>query len=270
MDQTEIKKSLWWGHFTIPEDRAGYWRIGPLDLWVYRSRQEWRLASENGSDPLDEGLRVEVPLAKDLPEDQPNAHRFGFRKTKGTLQLVPTLADRAIVINPATPFSLLPNEELTIYVSTALWVKIQAGEPPHDLLEIPTYRPSDTWFGPSTREGELCYAGRTSARQQLENLPIRHHRAVSSVRVRNLANSNLSVERLKLPMPHMSLFASEDGQLWTETVTLQREHDGELAALQLSKKPPAMITKPRLICGPREQPTKGLLIRAFGGLIGRE
>jgi len=270
MDESKAEKPFWWGKYTIPEDEAGHWRIGPLDLWVYRSRHEWRIASENSDDPLDGGLLVQVPLAKDLSEDQPNAHRFGFRKTKGTLLLVPTLADRSIVINPATPFSLLPDEELTIYVSTALWVKIRAGEPPHDLLEIPTYRPSDTWFGPSTREGELCYAGKTGARQQLENLPIRPHRALSAVRVRNLANSNLSVERLKLPMPHMSLFAAGGGQLWTETVTLQREQDGELAALQLGKKPPSMITKPSLISGPREQPTKGLLIRAFGGLIGRE
>ena len=75
--------------------------------------------------------------------------------------------------------------------------------------------------------------------------------------MRNLADSNLSVERLKLPMPNMSLFASEDGQLWTETVTLQREQEGELASLQLGKKPPSTISKPRLVSGPREEPEQG-------------
>lgn len=270
MNKSKVKQTVWWGDHKIPEDSAGHWRIGPLDLWVYRSLHEWRIASESSDDSLDQAFAVEVPMAAEIPEEQPNACRFGFRKTKGKLKLVPALADRPLVINPATPFSLPPDEELTIYVSSALWLRLRVDESNHDLLDIPTYRPSDTWFGPSTREGELCYAGKTSARHQLENLPIRPHRALSAVRVRNLAGSNLSVERLKLPMPNMSLFASEDGQLWTETVTLQREQEGELASLQLGKKPPSTISKPRLISGPREQQNKGLLIRAFGDLIGRE
>lgn len=270
MNDSETKQTAWWGDHAIPEGGAGHWRIGPLDLWVYRSRHEWLVASASSGVALDEAFSVDVPMVRDIPEEQPNAHRFGFRKTTGTLRLAPALADRPLVINPATPFSLLPDEELTIYVSSALWLKVKAGEPAHDLLDFPTYRPSDTWFGPSTREGELCYAGKTSARQQLKDLPIRAHRALSAVRVRNLADSVLSIERLKLPMPNMSVFASEDGVLWTETVTLQREQEGELASLQLGKKPPSAIGNPRLVSGPRVRPTKGLLIRAFGGLIGKE
>ena len=138
MDELDMKQTIWWGSHKIPEDAGGHWRIGPLDLWVYRSLHEWHIASESGDDPLDEAFSVELPMATELSEEQPNACRFGFRKTKGTLKLVPALADRPVVFNPATPFSLLPDEELTIYVSSALWLKLQPGESTHDLLDIPT------------------------------------------------------------------------------------------------------------------------------------
>ena len=56
-----------------------------------------------------------------------------------------------------------------IYVSTPLWVRVDVHDPPQFLQEIPVIRPSDTWFGPSTREGELGYAGRTHGRLNFEN-----------------------------------------------------------------------------------------------------
>ena len=258
----------WWGPSSLAEASTGYWRIGPLQLWVYRSRQEWRVTSERGDDALDGTLVREVPTDRPFPADSPETRRFGFRKTGGKLQLVPILADRPVIINPATPFALPPGEELTLFLSTAVWVRFQVSEPVVPLLEMPTHRPSDTWFGPSTREGELCYAGKTSARHQLDNLPHRPHRAISSLQIRNHATTHLAVERIKLPLPHMSVFESGEGQLWTETVTLEREQDDEMATLELGKKPPAAIAKAKLLSGPREQPTKGLSIRAFGHLIG--
>jgi len=258
----------WWAAQSLAENSIGHWQIGPLALWIQRFAQEWRLAVDHGGDPLDSVMVREMPSARPFPEDHPEARRFGFRKTSDKLKLMPVLADRPVVINPAIPFALPPGEELTLYLSTAVWLQVLVGEPAVTLLEVPTHRPSDTWFGPSTREGEMCYAVKTSARQQLENLPLRPHRVISALRIRNRARTNLAVERIKLPVPHMSIFEAAAGQLWTESVTLEREEDGEMARLQLGKKPPAAIEKTRLLSGPRVKPDKALLIRAFGGLIG--
>lgn len=264
-DQTTGRR--WWGETTVPEGEAAYWRIGPLNLWASHSRNEWSLASGREGDPMQDSLVCEIPSTRAWPETSESALRFGFRQTLDALLLEPVLADRPIVINPATPFSLPPGEELTLYISTSLWVRLQTGKPRVELVELPTHRPSDTWFGPSTLEGELCYAGKTSARHQLENVPIRHHRAISALRVRNRARTPLTVERLKLPLPNMSLFESVDGQLWTETVTWHREQDGEMAQLELGSRPPVRVTEARLLTGRRVEPAGGSLIRAFGGLI---
>jgi hypothetical protein len=85
--------------------------------------------------------------------------------------------------------------------------------------------------------------------------------------VSNRAQTPLSVERLKLPLPNMSLFETADGQLWTETVTLHREQDGELAPLELGQTPPSHVEGASLLAGPREEPVRGSLIRAFGGVF---
>jgi hypothetical protein len=61
---------------------------------------------------------------------------------------------------------------------------------------------------------------------------------------------------------------SAAGELWTESVTLVRRDDGELAALELSRQAPAHLPQPRRLTEPRWLPDRGRLLRAFGGLIG--
>jgi hypothetical protein len=67
------------------------------------------------------------------------------------------------------------------------------------IFDQPTHRPSDTWFGPTTMTGELCYAIRTSVRLNLENLPARPGRAISVVQVKNQSRTDLKVEKPRVP-----------------------------------------------------------------------
>jgi hypothetical protein len=195
--------------------------------------------------------------------------RFGFRKASGQLELRPALADRPVVVNPEIPFALPAGEETSLYVSVSLWLQIHTGNPASLLLEEPVFRPSDTWFGPSTMEGELCYAGRTGARLNLENLTVRPQRAICAVRIRNRAATLLPLQRLKLPAPNLSLFTSAEGHLWTEALTLDRDQDGELASLRLGKGPPREARDPVHVNGPRARIERGLLVRTFAGHFAR-
>lgn len=94
------------------------------------------------------------------------------------------------------------------------------------------------------------------------------HRTTTAVRVRNQAGTNLAVEKIKLPLPNMSIFTTPEGRLWTETVTLTRQEDGDMAAIDLGKTPPSHIEGTKLLTGPREQPAKGLFTRVFSGFTG--
>jgi hypothetical protein len=82
-----------------------------------------------------------------------------------------------------TPLYVPPAEIATIFVRSPLWLRIEVGDALIALQEVPMLRPSDTWFGPTTMEGELCYASQTYARLNLEKLPIGPHHAGTQVTI---------------------------------------------------------------------------------------
>jgi hypothetical protein len=260
--EREAVSGGWWGEFEIPLDETRYWRIGPLHLWIRRTAKDWRIVRESEGDGSGADCLVAQPPPRE-PSGDSVPLRLGFRRTADELAIAPRLPDRPVVVNPESPFSIPAGEEITFYAGCPLWFTLTSGSPSRLLLEEPIFRPSDTWFGEMTTAGELCYASRTSARLNLDNLPQLPHRVVAAVRIRNRSDESLALEKLKLPMPHLSIFGSEDGGLWTEAVTLDREEAGEIASLRLEKGPPEGAGPARRIVGPRLRPERRTLFRAF-------
>ncbi|MBZ0269812.1 hypothetical protein K8I85_16805 [bacterium] len=258
----------WWGEFRVEEGVTRYWQVGPLRLWATRQPEEWQLATESTAD----NLANEVAAAVEPPtQPGPDARtaRFGFRSSPKAIRLAPATADRPVVVKAASPFFIPAGEELSLFVSTALWLQVRVDGSTDLLYETPFHRPSDTWFGSSTREGELCYAAKIAIRHRLESVPRRPHRAISVVRIRNRAATQLELERLKLPSPVLSLYGCEDGSIWTESVTLERREEGENAMVTLGRGAPRAADNARKIAGPRQHVEPGILSRTFGGLFGR-
>lgn len=257
----------WWGRFALEHGEAGCWRIGPCSLMVHRLEREWRVTNWYAQDPFDSTVEVNVPTSMPPARADATVNRFSIRKTSNALTISPVLADRAMVVRPEMPLYILGGEESIIYVNTAVWIRIQTGEPLKQLHELPSFRPSDTWFGTSTLEGELCYASRTTGRLHLEELPFRPHRAVTPIRIVNRAKDSLLVERVKLPVQYLSLYRTPEHALWTQTVTLTRETSGEFASLQLGKSAPAEVRKAERISEPRHKAERNLVLRAFSALF---
>jgi hypothetical protein len=194
--------------------------------------------------------------------------RYGVRDSSRRLEVAPLTADRAVIVKAETEFIVPPGGAVTAFVSSPVWVCLQLPDPKRVMHEEPAQRPSDTWFGPSTIEGELCYAVRTSVRFDLDNLPVRPYRAISVVRVINHADTQLPLARLRLPMPFLSLFGDAKGRLWTEAVTLDRRSDDDLAEVKLGKSAPREAGPCTKVSGPREEMAPKHLIRSFTGLLG--
>ena len=257
----------WWGTFEIAEGQAGRWRVGPLSLCATRNAGEWRLAWTKDGDALDDRLEVACPVDAAEVAEEGEVVRFLSNRMPEKLTLTPVLGDRPFVHRPQTPLCLLPDDEAALFVSSPVWLRVETGDPLHILTELPTWRPSDTWFGPATRGGELCYSNRTNARFNLRNVPVRPHRAITQIVLRNDADSLLRVERMSLPMPNLSLYVDADGDLWTGTVNLRRDRQGSLATIDLAAGPPAEAPEPRRVGGPRVPLHRNLLVRALGGLL---
>jgi hypothetical protein len=257
----------WYGRFELRVDSSAYWQTGPFRIWAHRSGREWKVASAQGRDPLERSLLVEVPSDRREPPQGSKIRRIGFQKTPEDLVLNPVLADRPVVVSPEEPFQVPPHEKITVFISTPAWVELSLGDSTVPVLDEPTHRPTDTWFGQSPMKGELCYATRTAARINLDNVPSRPHRVISVVDINNRAKTILTVENLKIPVVHQSVFATQTGDLWTETVTLDHHEDGALANIRLGNGPPEMAAGAELVRGPRIRMEAGLLTRAFGGLL---
>jgi hypothetical protein len=259
----------WWGKYSIEPDQTVYWRIGPLEIWVWRTAREWRIGTRNHPDLNHAVVVINQNHGPQPPSDETiKWNRFGFRQTTATLELKPFPAPRPVVVSPETTFLLPPDEETSFFISTPVWVHFELDRQAARLLETFTFRLSDTWFGPSTMTGEFCFASRTRARFELADLKPSLHRIFSAFSIRNRAKTALKIERLKLPMPNLSVFAAADGRLWTEAVTLDRREDGDFAELQVGQGPPDSVQPAALLSGPQEKPEKGLSIRSFGGLFG--
>ncbi len=266
----------WWGTFGLPEDAAVVWRVGPLELWLQRRANEWRVGTVAGANALDERVSVAQPAAGDEAPEGATLTRYSFARAPARVTLSPRTADRPVVVRPDAPFFVPGGEEARLYLSTPLWIALAPPDAPRPMLEVPAHRPSDTWFGPNTLEGELCYAAVTHARLDLASLPRRPHRAVTPVLLRNRAAEPLLLERLKVPLPYLSLFADASGMLWTELVTLERETAGDVAALQIGSDAPAEAAarvdgtaarEPTRLCEPRQRPEPRVALRAFSRLF---
>lgn len=257
----------WWGDLGLAEGNAAQWRIGPLDLTVCRGRREWQLAY--GWDPgRFESQEWDLRPDAAMPEEPAHHERFVVGETGDRIAVRPALADRPVVSLPRLPFHLQPEREATLFVGSPVWVRVEAGEPAITLRELPSRRLSDTWFGGSTREGELCYATQTRARLHSENLPVLSRSAVTPVRIRNQAASPLSLQRLKLPVPLLSLFCDRQGRLWTERITLTRTDETDMASLDVNEGAPHEAADAELMTAPREGAEASLFIRAFSSLFG--
>lgn len=265
--------ATWWGQYTLAEQQAARWRVGPSTVWVARSTREWRFVHLHDTDPMAHHASVDLPLSLEaFRETQDSATpadvtRFSFQQTEGDLHVLAALPDRPVVVRPETPLYVPAGETVTLYISVPLWLRFEVGAVPRMLREAPSFRLSDTWFGPNTREGELCYATQTSGRFDLADVPLRLHRAITPVLIHNRATDTLFLERVRLPVEYLSLYEAPDHFLWTQTVTFTRESSGDLANLKMEPGPPAEAPEATLLRAPRQTTRGNVIARTFSSLL---
>lgn len=257
---TTASSNRWWGEFDLQPGKWAGWRIGPKDFLARSVKDEWRFAWRKSRDALSE--TVGFDLETDLEPSEPDfeMRRYAVEGAEDKLRLTPRLADRPVIVRPETSLYLPPGQRATLYVSTGVWVSVTpATENAPSLFEIPVYRASDTWFGPSTIEGELCYTAVTSARTSAASLAQVPHRAFTPVDISNHGSDSLEIEYLRLPVTLLSLYAGSSGRLWTDQITFVREHGESSASLQITQHEALQSTKEMRLSGPREKESGGIV-----------
>ena len=265
----QMNPGLWWGRYRVSQRRTGYWQIGPLHLWIQHLPHQLRMSWEHSDDWLDPTIRVIPELENEDPPEGIFESRFVFRESSEELLFTPALANRPVVTKLNVPLQVLPGEDVMLYISTPLWVRIDLANPAKQLRDVPSFRMSDTWFGPVAQPGGiLAYASRTRAALKLEDVLLRPHCATTAVHLINLADTQLLLERLSLPMPRLSLFFSPRTGFWSDMVTLERKEDNEMATLKLDRQPPPQAAPTQFVAAPRTGAGEpNMVFRAFSALF---
>jgi hypothetical protein len=257
-------KLLWWQPQTLLNDQSCKIRLGPLLIFLQRKSGEWWLATERQD--LASQHQLEAELLPQWPS-QRLASRFVFGQEPLQFCLNPMLADRPVVVKTQPSVYVPPAEQVTFYISSPVSIAIELKQPDIVLQEVRTQRLSDTWFGPNTQTGELCYADKTHARHSKDDLMPRVHKAITPVTVKNNSGRMMSIEKLSLPVPYLSLYGLTDGSLWTDQVQINHQDEAELSRIHISKTIPAGTEGTELLAKPRLQLEKHGLFRAFSGLF---
>jgi hypothetical protein len=257
--------SAFWSELTIPHGRAARIRLGPLVVTAARLEHEW-LVTRQVVDGPDSDVLIQNNIAIDEPRSDANVTRYATASKTERFRIVPILPDRSVLTRPERPISILPRTEVRLYVGSPLWLLLTQGadEP---LGELPASPPKEAWVGSSTRDGELCYATRTYGRLRLEDIMPRPHRVMTSVTINNGSSHAFVCDHVSLPVRRLSVYASSEGRLWTESISLERSAGEEFAKLDVSSGPPHEAREATLLSGPREVEQRGGRFRAFGALF---
>lgn len=253
-----------WGELVISGDQIGRWVIGPFSLMLAHRTQEWRLCTATADDPFKEAAARELVRLDEAGLTAAKWQSYALQADQAHVDLRPALADRPLVIRPETKIFLVSGESVTLYMTTPLWVRVIAlGKRERLLMDVPLFRPSDTWFGSRT-EGELCYASRTHASLYLEDVRMFVQRAVTGLVIHNRSTQTLEFDRIKLPVPHLSLFRGvQNDTLWTNEVSVTLNAESESSEIHFGSAPPAAAGVHSLVQAPRSVPDHRTLLRAF-------
>jgi hypothetical protein len=258
--QTITKTPHWWQPRELGLDASWHYRLGPLHIYIQRQARQWLLAHEYSHDdkaspPVSEAVKM-IPLHL-------VCQRFIFSQSPAGYRVLPRLLDRPVVVKTLQPVTIPPNEQATFYISSPVTVQLMLQQPELTLQDMVVQRLSDTWFGPSTQVGELCYADKTHARDARQDLPLRSHRAVTPVTIHNSSQQMLCIDKISIPVPFLALYSKPDGSLWTDPVTLQHEGLQTLAHFRTGKLSVADGMGAELLAQPRLKAEKHSLFRAF-------
>jgi hypothetical protein len=262
-----IQNFNWWGEFDLPEGQQRLLRCADLCLLIQSLPHQWWLAYQ-WQDEVNQYQPVLGQSQEEL-ESKENEQRFVFAELPQTMQIQPALADRPVVCRPVVSVSLLPFQEVTLYVCLPLWIQLITNQDEHTLLDIPTVRVCDSWFGPNTREGVISYASQVT--EQLDVKPIANNkaRAAIEVRIQNQSEQMLTLDKISVPAPNLSLYADKEGQFWTPRITLVRR-DNQDAILSVDEVVSGGLAEEELtlVCAAREDIGRSKITKAISALFG--
>ncbi len=247
-----------WEIKTLEPEASACWRLGPLSLWARRRNNEWGIFAERGgSKELVQEFAGGTP-----PREDAAWKRWAFKQEESAVGLVPTSPDRSVVARPETPLRIPPDNDVLLFVSVPLWLRVfVGGERRVFLVEEPTRVLSNTWFGEPT-EGELCYALKTGASRSLAGVKAGTYRFVCPLLIKNHSAEELNFQKVCLPVPHVQLYRGKT-RIWSNRISLSYLGKSQFSAVVFDGEPPEYEEIREKLGEPRIRERRSFVRRSF-------
>lgn len=257
---------MWTTELELGLGEAAQVRIGPACITVQRLAGEWRVAREEYAAGVDSKVS-RVDLEDILHREK--VDRITAQEHDTRLVFRPVCADQAVVTKPESPFHIPALQRAAVFVGTPLWFRIHNPVSVIDLLDCAIIQPHRTWFGPNTREGELCYSSRTFCRLNLEGTEPLPHRALTRVHIINDSAHSLHLQRMRIPAPQLALYRDSADRFWTQDLTFHRTDEGgyDFASMRLHDGPPQHVSDATRVAPPRVVHEGHQLVRVFSAFF---
>lgn len=257
----------WWGEYHFNLNQAYSWRFGSLYFRLVRREKEWRIEyhrPQHQHESQQDWKKLDVDESFPAPI---RYERYMFSQTTDNFFLLPRLADRSVVIKPKHPIYIPAGQRSTLFISTPLWICGIVANQKKALFDFPVIRAKDTWFGPSTSEGQLCYATLVDGNTDLNLLFPRAFRAVTPIHFYNDSYQQMRLERINVPVHSLPLFHSEQtGRLWTSEIKVYQDSIDRPPRIRIESRTPAMAGEVSFV-QPARLETSGFITNMFESLF---
>jgi hypothetical protein len=240
-----------------------YASLGPLELWIRRFSEDWYVAHRR-AEPEVRACAPKTLLPTKAHEELPWS-RWVSSEPAEQIRLVPALPDRPVVVRPKFPLKVPTGESVLIYVNIPMWVRVTIGKSFDQILsEIPSIVLSNTWFGEPTA-GELCYALKTKALRDLDELSNHPFMVTCPVSVENQAPTDLDFQRICIRVEHLHVYRGAR-RLWTNQVEVLFKGEDFTSQINVLKYAPKLEGTSERLCAAREPVERSLLEKSFSFL----
>lgn len=243
------QNSTIWGPISVQTNEISVHWIGPLKLLFKRLSNEIWIAIDR--------TQLEHTDLNDLYWS-----RWAIKKEDFTIELLPLMPDKQVVVRPEHPFILASGAKATIFTRIPVWVGVYTNEAKrHKLTEIASLVLNKTWFG-DFLDGVLCYWVATTARRRVTDDIFQPHTAISTLNIKNDSEQDLTIDKLSLLVERLSLY-EKNGQLWTDEMDIVYNGEDNHSEITMTGKAPQGFKDAKLISSPRNPQRKSFAERTF-------
>ncbi|MBN1118408.1 MAG: DUF432 domain-containing protein [Bacteroidales bacterium] len=248
-----------WAKYKIENKQTYLWHIGNFRFYIKRLEKEFLLAKFE--EDLILNFEHEVLKHEKTPDTLVWKNYIADKTT--SLNILPALPDKPLVIKTHEELYILPGRNTTIYVRIPLSLNFYAGAETEDNLitSEPSIMLSNTWFG-DPDNGVPAYSLNSSVLYKTDDLQIRSFEIICPVKIINDSSQSFKLERLLLDVDHLKIYQGKQG-LATNEVKIHFEGENNSSHTQFGRLAPGFISEPKLLIKERNTSNSSVLKKSF-------